>query len=97
VFASYERGHGFKLQSPVRRRTRCILGEGELPSPANPPSGCHFRTRCPYAIAECAEIIPRLLEIAPKHFATCIRIGVHQPDITKAVAAGLQVQPAANI
>ena len=56
---------------------------GELPSPANPPSGCHFRTRCPYAIAECAETIPSLVEIAPEHFAACIRISAAQPDITR--------------
>ena len=69
---------------------------GELPSPANPPSGCRFRTRCPYAIAECGELTPRLVEIAAEHFAACVRIGIEQPDIAKAVAAGLQVQQAAN-
>jgi oligopeptide/dipeptide ABC transporter ATP-binding protein len=83
------------IPSAQGRRQPALVGE--LPSPANPPSGCHFRTRCPYAIAECAEIIPRLVEIAPAHFAACIRIGVGESDITKAVAAGLQVQQAANV
>jgi oligopeptide/dipeptide ABC transporter ATP-binding protein len=82
------------IPSAKARRQPALVGE--LPSPANPPSGCHFRTRCPYAIAECAEINPRLVEIAPGHFAACIRIGAEEPDITRAAAAGLQVQQAAN-
>lgn len=82
------------IPSAQGRRQPALVGE--LPSPANPPSGCHFRTRCPYAIAECAEIIPRLVEIAPEHFAACIRIGFEESDITRAVTAGLQVQQMAN-
>ena len=65
---------------------------GELPSPAHPPSGCHFRSRCPYVIPECTEISPRLAEIAPSHFAACIRIGTAQPDIEIATAAGIRAQ-----
>ena len=74
------------IPSAHGRRQPALVGE--LPSPANPPSGCHFRTRGPYAIAACAETIPRLVEIAPEHFAACIRIGAEMLDITKAVAAG---------
>jgi oligopeptide/dipeptide ABC transporter ATP-binding protein len=76
------------------RRQAAIMGE--LPSPTNPPSGCHFRTRCPFAIPECAEITPRLSEIAPNHFAACIRIGRAEPDIEKAAAAGLPVQQSSD-
>jgi len=54
---------------------------GELPSPANPPSGCRFRTRCPYVIDECSGNIPNLVEMAPQHLAACIRIGAEMPDI----------------
>jgi peptide/nickel transport system ATP-binding protein/oligopeptide transport system ATP-binding protein len=48
-----------------------IVLTGELPSPADPPSGCVFRTRCPEAIASCAEQRPRLEPVGDDHFAAC--------------------------
>jgi oligopeptide/dipeptide ABC transporter ATP-binding protein len=55
------------------RKGRRILLQGDIPSPIDPPSGCVFRTRCPYALAECALTVPPLREIAPGRFKACIR------------------------
>ena len=57
---------------PVRRRQRILL-KGDPPSPANPPSGCVFRTRCAWAIAACAEAVPPLAGAG--HRVACIRAG----------------------
>jgi peptide/nickel transport system ATP-binding protein len=57
---------------PDAARTREIL-KGDIPSPANPPSGCVFRTRCPKALDACAAAVPQLREVAPGHFKACIR------------------------
>ncbi|WP_421949956.1 ABC transporter ATP-binding protein [Pelagibacterium sp.] len=57
---------------PDRSGQRIVL-EGDIPSPINPPSGCVQRTRCRYAISDCAKIVPQLREVAPGHFKACIR------------------------
>ena len=57
---------------PRQRRQRIVL-QGDIPSPANPPSGCVFRTRCRYAIAACAETQPQLQSAGPGHYKACLR------------------------
>ena len=53
-----------------RGRNRVIL-TGDVPSPINPPSGCHFHTRCQYAMARCRVEAPPLREVMPGHVAAC--------------------------
>lgn len=57
-----------KLSGEKRRFTAI---KGEIPSPSNPPSGCHFHTRCPHAMPVCKTVSPALKEVAPAHFSAC--------------------------
>jgi oligopeptide/dipeptide ABC transporter ATP-binding protein len=58
------------IPDPKTKKTRILL-EGDVPSPANPPSGCRFHTRCKYAEERCRMEIPELREITPGHQAAC--------------------------
>ena len=58
------------VPDPRLRRKKMVL-QGDVPSPINPPSGCHFHTRCPYAEERCRVESPALREIAPGHTVAC--------------------------
>jgi oligopeptide/dipeptide ABC transporter ATP-binding protein len=55
------------------KRERIIL-QGDVPSPLNPPPGCHFHTRCPIVTSECSKVIPPLHDVGNGHQVACIRI-----------------------
>lgn len=71
----------------VHRGARQIL-TGEVPSPINPPSGCHFRTRCPYAAPVCSELAPSFDAVANGHSVACHYAGVRPSLATAGEEAG---------
>jgi oligopeptide transport system ATP-binding protein len=71
-FHPYTKALFAAVPQPTPGKARKITElEGEICSPIDPPSGCHFHPRCPYAIAECGEKTPLLLEVAPGHQIAC--------------------------
>ena len=58
------------IPDPTIRRERIVL-QGSIPSPANPPSGCKFHTRCPYATERCKTEAPKQREVEPGHYVVC--------------------------
>jgi oligopeptide transport system ATP-binding protein len=74
------------VPDPISERTReRIVLVGELPSPANPPPGCRFHTRCPWAEAECSRTIPELRQASATQ-AACLRLESLPPRIVGNVA-----------
>lgn len=58
------------MPDPEVKRERIIL-QGDVPNPADPPSGCHFHKRCPYAKKECSETVPPFVTVEPGHQVLC--------------------------
>lgn len=63
------------VPDPERKKESKDMLTGEIPSPVNPPSGCYFRTRCPFATEHCAQEAPELREVRPGRFVACHRAG----------------------
>ncbi len=58
------------IPDPTIKRTK-IMPKGEIPSPTNMPTGCRFRTRCPYAKKECEDVDMKLVEVGTNHLSSC--------------------------
>jgi len=58
------------IPDPELKRERIVL-KGDVPSPAAPPSGCRFHTRCPAVMPVCSKVEPRLLRVQGEHFVAC--------------------------
>jgi peptide/nickel transport system ATP-binding protein len=58
------------VPDPAIKRTKLVV-QGDVPSPLNPPPGCRFHTRCPYAVARCKVDVPLLREVEPGHHVAC--------------------------
>ncbi len=67
------------VPDPKMKHNRVIL-KGDLPSPANPPSGCKFRTRCPIACEACAKEIPEYRNVGNEHYVACPFAGKDTPQ-----------------
>jgi oligopeptide transport system ATP-binding protein len=84
----------------IEKQRRRIILEGDVPSPLNPPSGCHFHTRCPVAIQKCTDEEPPFVDYGDGHFAACWRAresGELMPGVAKQQADAVAARIAADI
>jgi oligopeptide/dipeptide ABC transporter ATP-binding protein len=75
------------IPDPDATRNRVIL-TGDLPSPANPPPGCVFSTRCPHATETCRTVVPPLSEIGARHQVACLRVDEIDPTTVRRAGRG---------
>ncbi|MBQ9970109.1 MAG: hypothetical protein IJP15_06395 [Oscillospiraceae bacterium] len=66
-----DRAAGQGADPDIERQRSQIRLQGEVPSPMNPPAGCHFCNRCAFAGEICGKVAPQLREIEPGHFVAC--------------------------
>jgi peptide/nickel transport system ATP-binding protein len=92
------------VPDPAVARSRAAAIKGELPSPIRPPSGCRFRTRCPFAQERCAEEEPLLRSFGAGHMAAChfplqdyVPATAGAADVTVDVSAGLGAQSTGGV
>ena len=76
LFANPKHPYTFALLSAIpqpdpEKRTKRMLLQGDVPSPVNMPSGCRFRTRCPYATKKCAQEFPEARQVSLGHWIEC--------------------------
>jgi oligopeptide/dipeptide ABC transporter ATP-binding protein len=72
------------VPDPTRKAKRMVL-QGDVPSPVNPPSGCNFHPRCPFAEKICAEVAPVLATVGDQHSVSCHVFGADAPaQVTQA-------------
>ncbi len=84
----------------IEKQRRRIILEGDVPSPLNPPSGCHFHTRCPVAIQKCTDEEPPFVDYGDGHFAACWRAresGELMPGVAKQQADAVAARITADI
>ena len=75
------------VPNPRLKRQKRLL-QGDVPSPINPPPGCHFHTRCPYVMDRCKIEVPPLVEVSPAHWVAChLRAAMPIPAQTSNIAS----------